>query len=149
MPLEITEAPIKLMQEVHEDNERFHAFSSIVFNDMFVIRDLKILEGTAGLFVAMPSKKLTDHCPYCGSKAQLLARFCSQCGERLAKNRASRREDGRLRLYADIAHPIHPLMRELIEAVVLDAYHQELARASRSGYVCRYDDPSKNSTPLT
>ncbi len=35
---------------------------------MFVIRDLKIIEGAKGFFVAMPSRKLTDRCGHCGTK---------------------------------------------------------------------------------
>lgn len=36
------------------------AFASITFNDEFVVQDLKIVEGSNGLFVAMPSKKVGD-----------------------------------------------------------------------------------------
>lgn len=43
---------------VNED--RLKAYVSITIDDCFVIRDLKIIEGTGGLFVAMPSKKRKD-----------------------------------------------------------------------------------------
>ncbi len=43
---------------VNED--RLKAYVSITIDDSFVIRDLKIIEGTGGLFVAMPSKKRKD-----------------------------------------------------------------------------------------
>ena len=48
----ITEVRIKL---VEENNERLMAFCSVTLDNAFVIRDLKIIEGTKGLFVAMPS----------------------------------------------------------------------------------------------
>src|SRR5207248_1435999 len=67
----ITEVRIKLMED---NNERLQAFCSVTFDDCFVIRDLKIIEGTKGSFVAMPSRKLTDRCPGCGSKNHLRAR---------------------------------------------------------------------------
>ena len=43
---------------VNED--RLKAYVSITFENAFVVRDLKIIQGTSGLFVAMPSKKRKD-----------------------------------------------------------------------------------------
>ena len=43
---------------VNED--RLKAYVSITIDNCFVVRDLKIIEGTSGLFVAMPSKKRKD-----------------------------------------------------------------------------------------
>lgn len=39
------------------DNEKLKAYATIIFDNCFVVRDLKIIAGTSGLFVAMPSKK--------------------------------------------------------------------------------------------
>jgi stage V sporulation protein G len=105
--VEITEVRIKLMEDNSGSNERLQAFCSITFDDMFVIRDLKIIEGAKGFFVAMPSRKLTDRCPNCGMKNHLRSRFCNQCGSRLDENRAIRDAEGRAKLHADIAHPIN------------------------------------------
>ena len=66
--MEITEVRIKLMEE---PGERLKAFCSITFDGCFVVRDLKIIEGTSGPFVAMPSRKLTSHCPRCRTKKPL------------------------------------------------------------------------------
>jgi stage V sporulation protein G len=133
----ITEVRIKL---VEENNERLQAFCSVTFANAFVVRDLKIIEGTKGSFVAMPSRKLTDRCGGCGSKNHLRARFCNQCGHRLDENRAVRAADGRAKLHADIAHPINSACREVIQAAVLKAYHDEREKAKQPGYVCTYDD---------
>ena len=76
--MEITEVRIKLMEDNSGSNERLQAFCSITFDDMFVIRDLKIIEGAKGFFVAMPSRKLTDRCHHCGTKNHLRSRFCNQ-----------------------------------------------------------------------
>lgn len=40
--------------------DKLRAYVTITLDDCFVIRDLKIIEGTAGLFVAMPAKKRKD-----------------------------------------------------------------------------------------
>ncbi len=138
--MEITEVRIKLMEDNSGSNERLQAFCSITFDDMFVIRDLKIIEGAKGFFVAMPSRKLTDRCHTCGTKNHLRSRFCNQCGSRLDENRAIRDADGRAKLHADIAHPINSMCREKIQSAVLASYADELERSKMPGYVSRYDD---------
>jgi stage V sporulation protein G len=137
MAVEITEVRIKLMDE---PGERLKAFCSITFDDCFVVRDLKIIEGVSGPFVAMPSRKLTSHCPNCRSKNHLRAAFCNQCGNRLRESQAARDEDGRAKLYADIAHPINSACREMIQQRVIEAFEEEKERAKLPGYTSRYDD---------
>jgi stage V sporulation protein G len=126
--------------EDNSENERLQAFCSVTFDDAFVVRDLKIIEGTKGSFVAMPSRKLTDRCPGCGCKNHLRARYCNQCGGKLNEDRAVRDMDGRAKLHADIAHPINSSCREVIQTAVLKAYQEEKERAKLPGYVCTYDD---------
>lgn len=133
----ITEVRIKL---VEENNERLMAFCSITLDNAFVIRDLKIIEGTKGLFVAMPSRKLTDRCHHCGSKNHLRSRFCNNCGHKCDENRASRDMDGRAKLHADIAHPINSSCREVMQTAIIKAFSEEKERAKQPGYVCTYDD---------
>jgi stage V sporulation protein G len=135
----ITEVRIKLMEDSNE-NERLQAFCSITFDNAFVVRDLKIIEGTKGSFVAMPSRKLTDRCLQCGCKNHLRARFCNQCGCKLDENRASRDNEGRAKLHADIAHPINSACREVVQTAVLKAYAIEREKSKLPGYVCTYDD---------
>lgn len=53
--MEITEVRVFPVNE-----ERLKAFATITFDNCFVIRDLKIINGNNGLFVAMPSKKRKD-----------------------------------------------------------------------------------------
>jgi stage V sporulation protein G len=133
----ITEVRIKLMED---NNERLLAFCSVTFDDAFVVRDLKIIEGAKGSFVAMPSRKLTDRCTQCGCKNHLRARYCNQCGQKLDEERAIRDADGRAKLHADIAHPINSACREVIQNAILKAYHEEKDRAQQPGYVSNYDD---------
>lgn len=135
--MDISEVRIKLMNDPHE---RLLAFCSITFDVSFVIRDLKIIQGAKGAFVAMPSRKLMDRCPKCHNKNHLRASFCNQCGVGLDENRADKDDAGRARLYADIAHPINSECRELIQEEVLKAYQIEKVSAQQDGYICRYDD---------
>src|SRR6478672_8881375 len=88
---------------------RLKAFCSLTFDNTFVIRDVKLIEGNDGLFLAMPSRKLCDRCRRCSEKNHLRARFCNNCGTRLEEQRFLRNQNGntgghtRLKLHADIA----------------------------------------------
>ena len=135
--MNISEVRIKLMDD---PNDRLQAFCSITFDHSFVIRDLKIIQGTKGPFVAMPSRKLTDRCPECHTKNHLRASYCSDCGTELDPERAVRNSDGRAKLYADIAHPINTECRELIQECVIKAFEEELVRSKDPNYICKYDD---------
>ena len=135
--MEITEVRVKLMDE---PGERLQAFCSITFDDAFVVRDLKIIGGATGSFVAMPSRKLTAHCSHCGSKNHLRAGYCNQCGAKQKEQWAGKDEEGRAKLYADIAHPINSSCREMIQQRVIRAFEEEKARSRLPDYVSTYDD---------
>ncbi|MEK7487078.1 MAG: SpoVG family protein [Planctomycetota bacterium] len=136
--MNITEVRIKLMDV--QKSDKLRAFCSVTVNDEFVIRDLKIIEGTKGAFVAMPSRKLMDHCPDCGGKNHLRANYCSDCGAKLFNRRARKDDRGRAKLHADIAHPINSTCRDILQRKVLEAYQQELEQAQKEGYVPKYYD---------
>jgi stage V sporulation protein G len=53
--MEITEVRVYPVND-----EKLRAYVTITFDDSFVVRDLKIINGNKGLFVAMPSKKRKD-----------------------------------------------------------------------------------------
>lgn len=135
--MEISEVRIKLMDDA---GDRLAAFCSVTFDNSFVVRDLKIIEGANGPFVAMPSRKLTARCPQCNCKNHLRASYCNQCGLRLNEDRVARDDNGRAKLYADIAHPINARCREQIQDRIVQAYFEELERAKQPGYVSTYDE---------
>ena len=118
---------------------RLKAFCSLTFDNTFVIRDVKLIEGNDGLFLAMPSRKLSDHCPNCREKNHLRARFCNQCGCTLDPDRHQNYRNGngasRLKLHADIAHPINARCRQDLERRVVSAYWDEVERSKQPGYV--------------
>jgi stage V sporulation protein G len=126
--MKVTNVSVKLSPQ---GGDRLKAFCTMTLDGEFVVRDLKIIEGTNGLFVAMPSRKLTDHCPKCGGKNHLRAKFCNDCGGRMPEKRISD-EDVQGKLHADIAHPINSECRARLQDVILDAYRAELRAAGRS-----------------
>jgi stage V sporulation protein G len=145
--MEITEVRIKLMEE---SEDRLRAFCSITIDHCFVIRDLKIIEGSNGPFVAMPSRKMTARCGKCGNKNHMRSHYCNQCGARLRGPQDVREPEGggANKMYADIAHPINQGCRDLIQNSVVKEYSAELVRAKQPGYKSRYDDEYLDSVPL-
>lgn len=129
--MDVSEVRIKL---VDRPNDRLKAFCTITFDNEFVVRDVKIIEGPEGFFVAMPSRKLTDHCQRCGAKNHLKANFCTECGAKLAPNRSGVDPRGRSKLHADIAHPINVATREKIEKAAIQAYEKERQASTQPGY---------------
>lgn len=84
--MEITEVRVKLMEE---SEDRLCAFCSITFDNCFVVGDLKIIEGSQGPFVAMPSRKLTFRCSRCGNKNHL-RRTTATSADRVCESRENR-----------------------------------------------------------
>lgn len=142
--MEITEVRIKLMED---SEDRLRAFCSITFDHCFVVRDLKIIDGANGPFVAMPSRKLTSHCYRCGYKNHLRAAYCNQCGSKFRRDQSGDL-DSPQKLYADVAHPINSECREMIQGAVIEELHAELSRAGQPGYRSRYDDDFEDANVL-
>ena len=42
------------------DEEKLKAYVTVTLDDCFVVRDLKVIRGVTGLFVAMPAKRRKD-----------------------------------------------------------------------------------------
>jgi len=53
--VEITEIRVTL-----RDEERLKGFANVTFDDSFVVRGMKIIQGNNGYFVSMPSRKRPD-----------------------------------------------------------------------------------------
>ncbi len=134
--MQITEIRIKLMED---SEDRLRAFCSITIDECFVVRDLKIIEGTSGPFVAMPSRKLATHCHRCGHKNHLRAHYCNYCGAKV-QSESGASFDSPQKLYADVAHPINSECREMIQKAVIAEFESELSRSQQPGYRSRYDD---------
>lgn len=87
--MKITEVKV-YPAKANGSGKKLKAYATIVFEDSFIVRDLKIIEGNKGLFVSMPSRRL---------------------------------KDGR---FKDVAHPVKPEMREMIEQSVIQEYNKLL-----------------------
>ena len=54
--MKITEVKVYPVSE----SGRLRAYATIVFDNSFIVRDLKVIEGHKGLFVSMPSRRRKD-----------------------------------------------------------------------------------------
>jgi stage V sporulation protein G len=129
--MRITEVRVRL---VKNKDDRLKAFCSMTVDHEFVIRDIKVIEGTGGYFVAMPCRKMSDHCEKCGGKNHLRAKYCNNCGLALQNNRGKPDPKGRIKFHADVAHPINLECRRRIQREVVVAYEEELERSKLPGY---------------
>lgn len=125
--MEITEVRISLKDG---QNTRLRAYATVTFDNAFVVRNIKIIEGKSGLFVAMPSRKIKESCPKCGHKNVVRSKFCNECGAKLEirelyTKEVSSEELSRQSEHKDIAHPITAECREYIQKKVLEAYEKE------------------------
>ena len=55
--MKISDVRVRL---VKKDDSKLKAVASITIDDCFVIHDIKVIDGTDGYFVAMPSRKTSD-----------------------------------------------------------------------------------------
>ena len=137
--MDITEVRIKLMED---PQERLQAFCSITFDHCFVIRDLKIIEGAKGSFVAMPSRSPTAARAHRTSSAAVLQ----------SVRRAPARQPGRQgRRRALSCTPTSPTpstrCRELIQKKVMIPSRRAGQPASPG--TSHHDDYGEENTPTS
>jgi len=120
--MEITEVKISLREGA---NKKLKAYATVTFDDCFVVRNIKVIEGSSGLFVAMPARKMRQFCPRCGKRIELKSKFCSQCGAQLPPPPRDLQQEKTSQIHQDIAHPINQQFRDYLQKKVLDAYQEE------------------------
>ncbi|OGW79104.1 MAG: hypothetical protein A3G33_03860 [Omnitrophica bacterium RIFCSPLOWO2_12_FULL_44_17] len=124
--MKITE--VRIFQKASAD-KKLRAFATITIDDCFVVRDIKIIEGSKGLFVAMPSRRVKEPCLNCHHRNVIRSRYCNQCGKQLEVVNRPMSEKGddssRQDEHRDIAHPITVECREYIQKTVLETFEKE------------------------
>jgi len=109
-------------------DKKLKAYATLTFDNCFVVRNVKVIQGNKGLFVAMPSRKVRESCPKCNYKNAIRSKFCNQCGGKLPQVplQIEQAPGGqRQSEHRDIAHPITLECRADIQKRVLDAYEKE------------------------
>ncbi|MFA6216503.1 MAG: septation protein SpoVG family protein [Candidatus Omnitrophota bacterium] len=123
--MDITEVKIFLRES---PDKKLKAYATVTFDDVFVVRNIKVIQGTSELFIAMPSRKIKQSCSKCGFKNEARSKFCNQCGGQLSvPARPVGPDAGAFAQseHKDIAHPITQAFRESLQKKVLEAYETE------------------------
>ncbi len=134
--MEITEIRVFLKEG---QDKKLKAYTTVTFDNAFVVRNIKVIQGSGGLFIAMPSRKTKHPCSKCNFKNEAGSKFCNHCGSSLpvqekvvtAMDMDSKSD------HRDIAHPVTQQFREYLQTKILEAYKKE---TSATGH--RSDSPA-------
>ena len=110
---------------------RLKAYATMTFDDWFVVRNVKIIQGNTGLFVAMPSRKAMDPCPKCGFKNAKGSRFCNDCGNGLKVTVPEDETSKKPLDHMDIAHPIKQECRKYIQDKIIEGYEKDAEKMNK------------------
>lgn len=128
--MEITE--VRIFPKESPD-KKLRAYATVTFDNAFVVRNIKVIEGSTGLFIAMPSRKIKHPCPKCNFKNEAKSKYCNMCGASLPQNlKPVSPEDmnSAQSEHKDIAHPITQTFREYLQKKVLDSFDNQGASDS-------------------
>jgi stage V sporulation protein G len=120
--MKITE--VRVFSKEGQD-KKLKAYATVTFDGAFVIRNIKIIQGSTGMFIAMPSRKMKTPCPRCSFKNEVGSKYCNQCGAELKPASEEDLVRDAKAEHRDIAHPITQEFRDYLQSEVLKAYEAE------------------------
>jgi stage V sporulation protein G len=120
--MEVTEIRVFLKEG---QDKKLKAYTTVTFDNSFVVRNIKVIQGPNGLFIAMPSRKMKYPCPKCGFKNEVGSKYCNGCGGGIPSLKEHEHTDAKSE-HRDIAHPISQEFREYLQSKILDAYTNEV-----------------------
>lgn len=125
--MEITE--VRIFPRESQD-KKLRAYATVTFDNAFVVRNIKVIQGSNGLFIAMPSRKVKQPCSKCGFRNESRSKFCNQCGAQLPQVSRPVSVSDTESEHKDICHPITQTFREYLQKKVIDAFEKEAASPS-------------------
>ncbi len=143
--MEITEIRIFLKEG---PDKKLKGYVTVTFDNVFVVRNIKIIQGAEALFIAMPSRKAKNSCPKCNFRNEVGSRFCNHCGAEVPSGIEQERAPEAKTEHRDIAHPITQEFREYLQTKILETYKKEAAvavdssKGSSLGHSISSDDRS-------
>jgi len=122
--MEITEIRVFLKEG---QDKKLKAYVTVTFDNSFVVRNIKVIHGSGGLFIAMPSRKMKFLCTRCHFKNEVGSKYCCHCGTTIGLESQSAGPQDAKTEHRDIAHPITQQFREYLQSKILEAYDKEVA----------------------
>lgn len=109
----------KVYVDVNVHDRNLLATASVVFCDVFVVHDFRLIEHNGKRFVGMPSRLRMYTCGVCSKRNKASARFCNDCGSDLVpvtRNKA----------FYDMAHPVNAEFHATLTDAIFAAYEETL-----------------------
>jgi len=110
-------------------DKKLKAYATVTFDDAFVVRNIKVIQGASGVFIAMPSRKIKFPCSRCGFKNEIGSKYCNQCGAELKPVSDEEISRDAKTEHRDIAHPISQQFRDYLQSEILKAYYLAAEKA--------------------
>lgn len=126
--MEITE--IRVFPKEGQD-KKLKAYTTVTFDNVFVVRNIKIIQGSSGLFIAMPSRKMKYPCQKCNFKNEVGSKFCNNCGTRLSEGNFQPAVIDAKAEHRDVAHPITQEFRDYVQTRILEVFENENSSGNR------------------
>ncbi len=120
--MKITE--VRVFSKEGQD-KKLKAYATVTFDQSFVIRNIKVIQGSNGVFIAMPSRKMKHPCAKCNFKNEVGSKYCNQCGAELKPASEEDLVRDAKAEHRDIAHPITQEFRDYLQSEVLKAYEAQ------------------------
>lgn len=122
--MEITEIRVFAKEGL---DKKLKAYITVTFDQVFVVRNIKVIQGPNALFIAMPSRKVKFSCKSCAAKFEIGSKYCHQCGSEVDHKCAEEEPVDAKAEHRDIAHPITQQFRDYLQMEILKAYEKEIA----------------------
>ncbi len=106
-------------------DKKLKAYVTVIFDDVFVVRNIKIIQGLETLFIAMPSTKARVPCQECRFRNEVGNKFCNNCGSLIKTEHMSLTHTDSKSEHRDIAHPITQQFRKYLQTEILEVYEKE------------------------
>jgi len=129
--MEITEVQLALIPGT---SNKLKARATLIFDNQFAVENVRVIENSRGLHVAMPTWKVTTKCRECHSPSDYDCKYCRTCGATVKQFHAAKR-------HFDVAHPTNSGFRSQIERHVLSEYAARLEREKLA------EDPHSDDKP--
>ena len=130
--MQITEIRVYIKEG---QDKKLKAYTTVTFDHCFVVRNIKVIQGASGLFIAMPSRKMKVACVKCHFKNEVGSKYCNHCGGLIdgSLNVRENMDTDAKAEHRDIAHPVTQQFREYLQTEILKAYNNELKNFKPSG----------------